>query len=79
MTFPIAFHGVCGKCSGAITLTPLAGESQCVCPEEAPNLDSSGHFPGCATSGCRATRCADARWMARFNQALTSARGGRDA
>lgn len=33
-------------------------------------LDNDGHFPGCSTAGCAATRCADARFQVKYAKYL---------
>ena len=35
----------------------------CTACAAALRLDETGHFQGCRTHGCAATRCADERWI----------------
>lgn len=43
-----------------------------------PMLDSTGHFPGCKTIGCLATRCAEARALSGWRPAVLQPASERD-
>lgn len=48
--------------------------SQPYTPDTRVANQTKGHFPGCDTVGCAATRCHDARYQRRFAEALPDKR-----